>query len=254
MHRPWRLSQTFAPLRHSFASAQTVPFPIQPAVQVHWNEPVVSVQVAWTSQLSVLYRHSSTLLQAIVPGPVHPELQAHKKEPAALMQLAWATKLCAPAHSLTSAQANPVPVQPALHAQANDDGVSMHVACAWQLWLFIRHSFRLGHDRRAASTTTTPFAFELLTVTAKSPRAVREKLPTSPKKSASTVFDWSSVVLTVPAAVLTATHVLLARWPTAWELKNSSRKYVPAVMFAKENVAASEPLTLFEPSCNKLPA
>src|SRR5215217_3577597 len=92
------------PAAHSSMLVQVTPSPSYPALQAQVKEPVVLVQVAFSSQLSVPAAHSSMSVQ-VTPSPSYPALQAQVKEPTVLVQVAFSSQLSVPAaHSLTSTQ------------------------------------------------------------------------------------------------------------------------------------------------------
>jgi hypothetical protein len=84
---------------HSLMSLQTVPFPVNPKMHVHINEPGVSAHVELEAQLLELSAHSS-IFEQWVPLPRYPVLQAHEKLPAVSVHVAllWQLSLLS-AHS-----------------------------------------------------------------------------------------------------------------------------------------------------------
>ena len=143
--------QLWVAVMHSLMSEHCLPFPVYPCRQRHWNDPIVSRQVAFAKQLSWPKRHSSMLAHplAAVAVPAKPFLQIHVYEPivsvqTALVEHVWVWS----AHSSTLLHVVPFPEYPCLHWQVYEPSVFEHCALLSQAWVEVWHSFKSEARRR----------------------------------------------------------------------------------------------------------
>ena len=111
--------------------SQLVPFPVQPVLQEHENEPRVLVQFAWSWQSSRLCVHSSTSKVKQLQFPCDNLWYNHNLRKEIYW---WINYGCVPW------QLVPFPVQPVKQRHEYDPGMMMHDACSWQSSGKCRHS------------------------------------------------------------------------------------------------------------------
>ena len=122
-------------------SVQVCPDPLYSLGQVQENEPGVSWQTAFLSQVCISARHSSIFLQT-VPFQVKPNVHWHIEDPGELLHWGsdwqlWSLR----EHSFTLKHCFPFPEYPRRHWQEYDPTVSWQRAFSWHKLMLEMHSF-----------------------------------------------------------------------------------------------------------------